>query len=376
MHRPQIFHFSLIVTVLVIFGAPDILCQAGISEDVEMTRCWSFPSRETPPLTATADSGHVFLGTAGAKLETLSRSGSKIWSTELGGSISSNLLPVGSSLFVATSTTESNGTKKAESVLRSLSKETGITSWTRNLADAERHFLHSYNGWIITVSANGTIHAFDSNSGGVVWKREIAAGFAARPVFSSDMLLVASTSNQIFTIALSSGEIEGMRKLPFPITAIAAVSQSEVIVGDERGNVSLLLNSGDKPSWRFKSGGQISNFLAVDSNLLAASHDNFVYSIATRNGNVEWKRRLAGRSAYVAALADRYAILSSVEDQGAALIDLRNGKVVGQLILENGETFTGDPIISEGLILAITNRGAYGYSITGCTESKEGGTAK
>lgn len=376
MHRPQILHLSLILTVLVFFGAPGILGQAGISDDVEMTRCWSFPSTETPPLSATADSGHVFLGMDGAKLEALSRGGRKIWSTELGGSISSNLLPVGSSLLVVTSATKSNGTKKAESVLRSLSKETGITSWTRNLADAERHFLHSYNGWIIAVSATGTIHAFDSNAGTIVWKREIASGFVAQPVFSIDRLWVASTSNQIFTIALSSGEIEGMRKLLFAVTAIANVSPSELIVGDERGNVTSLLESDDKSNWRFKSGGQISKILVVGSNLLAASHDNFVYSILARNGNVEWKRRLAGRAAYVAVIADRYALLTSVEDQGSALIDLRNGKVVGQLLLENGETITGDPVFSDGLILAITNRGAYGYSIPGCAEINKDGTAK
>ncbi|CAN5352492.1 hypothetical protein BH20ACI2_BH20ACI2_20910 [soil metagenome] len=376
MHRPQIFHFFLILTVLVVIASQGIRGQAGASEDVDVTRCWSFPSAETPPSTVAADNGHIFLGAAGAKLETLGRSGRKMWSTELGGSISSNLLPVDTSLLVVTSATESNGTKKAGSVLRSLSKETGITSWTRNLADADRHFLHSYNGWIIAVSANGTIHAFDSNSGTIMWKREIASGFTAQPVFSTTRLFVASTSNQIFTIALSSGEIEGMRKIPFPLTAIANISPSEVTVGDERGNVTLLLDSNNRSNWRFKSGGEISKIFAVGSNLLATSHDNFVYSIVTRNGNVEWKRRLAGRAAYAAIILDRYTLISSVEDQGAALIDLRNGKMVGQMLLENGETITDDPVFSDGLILAITNKGAYGYSITGCTESNEGGTAK
>jgi outer membrane protein assembly factor BamB len=112
------------------------------------------------------------------------------------------------------------------------------------------------------------------------------------------------------------------------------------------------------------------------TNILAASHDNFVYSLVSRNGNIVWKRRLAGRASYLVAFMDQYALMSSNEDQGAAIVDLSNGKVAGQLIFGDGETLVAQPIVSGGRIWALTARSVYAYSLSGCPDNKEGSTAK
>ncbi len=372
MSRARSFRIPILITVLICLLSEGISGQNVTSDEIDVTRCW-YAGTETTPLTVAADNGHLFLGLTGAKVETLSRSGRKMWSSELGGAISSNLLPIGDSLMLVTSTTGSNGIRKPGSVLRSLSKETGVTNWTSNIVDAEQHFLHSHNGWIVVVSTNGSIHALDGSAGTVIWKREIASGFAARPAFTATSLLVASTTEQIFSIALSTGEITEMKRLPYPITAITTTQMGEFIAGDERGNISLLPNGTEKPDWKFKSGGQISSLVAVQAHVLAASHDNFVYYLVARSGNVAWKRRLAGRAAHVVNISDRYALLSSVGDDGATLIDLQNGKVAGTLPVENGESLSGESVFSDNRIFAITEKGAYGFSINGCGENKEGG---
>ena len=102
------------------------------------------------------------------------------------------------------------------------------------------------------------------------------------------------------------------------------------------------------------------------ANVLAASHDNFVYFLISRNGNVAWKRRLAGRASYVVGLMDRYALMSSTEDQGAAIVDLANGKVAGRFSFADGESLVAEPVVLEGRILTLTSQAVYAYSLSGC----------
>jgi outer membrane protein assembly factor BamB len=323
-----------------------------------------------------SDSGHVYLGLSDGKLDTLSPDGRKMWSADLGGTISSNLLPSGNSLILTTSPAGPNEQEKLDAVLRSLSKETGVTQWTAMLAPGDRHYLHAYNGWIIAASNSGSIRALDSNSGRLLWKREITAGFAGRPVFSGQTMVIAGISNQIFKISLTTGEIDGMVKHSHSISSILMASDGAVLTGDERGNIISLRIGSEKPAWRFKSGGQISTLMEIGSNLLAASHDNFVYLLEGGDGDVVWKRRLAGRLVYAARISAGYGLLSSLDDNGAVLIDLNSGRVVGQLTFAEDEKLSVEPVYSEGRIYVGTNVAAYSYSISGCGTNSEGGVTK
>ncbi len=376
MHRTTLLKLFLLSVLVSVTCTPSLRGQAKASGEVDAARCWAYPAGETMPTGLAADSGHIFIASGGATVETLNLEGRKLWSSELGGEITSDLLAGDGGLFLVTSGKSSEAERPVDAVLRSLSKATGVTTWSRSIPEAERHFLYLFNGWVIAVSTSGSIHAVDASTGAIVWKREITAGFAAQPRFSKTTLIVAGTRNQIFTIAMSSGEIESVRRLPFPVTALNETRSGEIIAGDERGNLTLLFNGVDKPTWRFKSGGEISAILDMGPNILAASHDNFVYYLVSRNGNVAWKRRLAGRTSHVIEIADGYALLASTEDHGAAIIELTNGKVVGKITFAEDEVLTAEPVVSGSLILAITGRATYAYSITGCTASYEGGTAE
>lgn len=334
-----------------------------VSAEITVSRCWAYPTTDLGSAIA-SDGTHIFTGGGAAKIESLTLDGKKIWSSELGGTISSNLLSTQKGLVLATSTERAAG-EKATSILRSLSKETGITNWSVKLPDAERFLLGQNSAAIIVVSKNGMIQSIDSGDGSVKWKREIADGFAAEPVFSSTKVIVAGKANQIFSIALATGEIESMRKSLYAVTSLSELPSGEIVVGDERGNVSTL-NGTDKPLWRFKSGGEISRIFTSGENILATSHDNFIYLLMARNGDVDWKKRLGGRVLQLANIGDRYVLTMSFEEDNVILTDLVTGKVAGQLVLGESEKLVAQPVSANGSIFMLSDRAVYSYSIGIC----------
>ena len=344
--------------------------------DVDVAKCWSYPEPDGSGEGFVSDSVRLYVGGDGGRIEALSMDGKKMWATELGGDINSNLLATDIGLFLVTARISADAAKSTGNQIRSLSKETGITNWTAKLPDTSRHYLSSYQGSVVVVSKNGVIQSIDAKTGDFKWKREIAEGFAAEPRFIAEKLVVASTAKQVFVISLATGEIDSMRKLPFGVTAVAQTSNGDLIVGDERGNLTSFAGITEKVNWKFRGGGEISAIINVDDHILVTSHDNFAYSIGTRNGSVMWKRRLSGRVSRIATYEDKYALISGYDDHGAILTDLVSGKVAGQIVLTDDESLTSNPIVANGLVLIRTSGSVKAYSLNGCTTKKEGGPDK
>ncbi|MBK8467124.1 MAG: PQQ-binding-like beta-propeller repeat protein [Chloracidobacterium sp.] len=316
-----------------------------------------------------ADDSRVFLGLNGARIEALSRDGKKIWSSEFGGEISSNIIATDGSLFFATSEVAGETSKSSGSKLRWVSKDTGITNWTMTLPDTDRHYLGLFNGAVIVVSKNGALDAIDVRSGKVEWTRQIAEGFVGEPSFTASSVMLATTGKQILDVSLKNGEINSVRKFPFAVTALSAAENYVLILGDERGNVSAS-NGGDKPIWTFKTGGEISKVSAFDGHVLVASHDNFVYFLSSRNGGRIWKKRLSGRIGQISRVTERFALISSFEEREAVLTDIANGRVAGRIVFGENESLVARPIAANGLIFVLTNTAAYSYSLNGCPQNK------
>lgn len=345
--------------------------QAAKPADAELviSKCWSYATEEPASKLHVNETGS-FIGGSGARVDALLPSGSRLWSSELGGTIVSNIISTESSVLLVTTFGEAT---KSESVLRGLSKETGITNLTISVPASDRYFLTIDNGSIILISRGGLVMAMDK-AGAVKWKREVAEGFAADPFLTPGKAIIATTAKQIFAINLATGEIESMRRSATSLTAVAQTPTGEAIAGDDRGNLTIL-NGTEKPLWKFKSGGEISRIFVNGTQIIAASHDNFVYQLQTRNGDVEWKKRLGGRVQQMAVLDGKYVITASYDEKAAVITDLTTGKVAGQIPLAEGETITAAPIYSNGTITILTDQAVYQYSLTGCPTKKESGPA-
>ena len=366
--RRPLFALTLIYSLICL----GLLCprthgQNKSIEEVNMAKCWSFPLAETTGVQLTSDHSRVFIGTGNGKIDALSVAGEKTWSSEFGGEISSNFVVAAGSFFFVTSAPSSGTANTAESKLRSVSKETGITNWTVKISDADQHFLHNFNGSIITVSTDGELISIDARQGKVKWKRVIANGFAAEPKFTANEVIVATVANQIFSLSMATGQIGSLRKTAYGVTALTALRNLVLIAGDERGNI-FSLNGADKPLWLFKTGGKISSVLPLGDDILAASHDNFVYFLDGNNGGRTWKKRLSGRVGRAVSIGDQYALLSVLEEQGAILVDISNGRTIGRILLDEGEVIVSASVVfsmREPVLHILTNRSVHSYSLKG-----------
>lgn len=337
------------------------------------TRCWAYGVQAGRRLAS--EGARIFIATSEARVDAVSMDGRKLWSSELGGEIASNILVTDGGVFVASATTPT-AEKAAAASLRLLSLDTGITSQTIKLPDAPQHFLHRSNSSLIVVSENGTIQSIDAKSGAARWKREIAERFAGEPYFGAEKVIVASASKQLFTVSLASGEIESMRKLGNQPMAALQTATGELVTGDERGGISLFLNDKNGEYWRFKSGASISSLRLIGENVLAASNDNFIYMLTPRSGGLAWKRRLAGRVTHLGIIEKSMALVSSLEENGATFLSLSGGKQLGQISLEEGEFLVTSPVSSGGLIFLLTNGRLIAYTLNGCPQAKESGLSE
>lgn len=361
---PRIIALLLVLlaaTVSTVIAQPGPRAAGG---EVTLSRCWSFPILDGKRLSA--HGAHIFVGSSGAKIEALSLDGKKLWGSELGGEIVSNILATNAGIFLVTSVIDAGSGRTVGGTLRLLSRETGITAWTVRLSEADGYVLGLGADLVIAVTGRGTIESFDLKSGAARWRRELAAGFLGEPRFNHANVYAASTTNQVFTLALDNGEIVSVKKLKFAPTALVEIT-GDVITGDERGNVTSLGKS-EKVNWNFRSGGRISTILEVGSNLLAASNDNFVYFFTGRGGGIEWKKRLDNRVTQISVIDDKFALVSGYEEHGAQLIDLDSGKVVGQLTLADNEFVVARPLDSAEALFVLTNEALHAFSTTACTK--------
>lgn len=359
---------SVLIVIVVCLQAAFVPGQDLPLKEIDIVKCWEYAISDTPAAVLATDGDLILVGNGTGRVDALSADGKKLWSSELGGFFTSNLLATPAGLYVVTSTQRSEAEHTGGSVLRSLSKITGITNWSLKLSDADRHFLAVHNGEVLIASLTGEIQSNGAGAGGVKWKRKITESFAATPVFQAAKVHIASNGMQIFTVLLNNGEIETMRKATFPVSALGQTATGELVVGDERGNLSLFTNGIFKAAWKFKAGGQISEIVPIGVNLLVTSHDNFVYYLASRNGDVLWKKRLISRILPISTLADKYAMISSFEDELLLIVDLSNGKVAGQIAFAVGETVSAAPVTAENSIIILTNKAVYSYSPGRCGE--------
>lgn len=337
-----------------------LIAQIKPADEVDIARCWS--ARLVSAGEIGLDERRVYVASEGARVTALLYNGDRSWTSDLGGEAVSNIMAWEGSVFVATT----SGGATGKSVLRVMSRETGIVGGAIPLPDAERHFLGTFNGSLIVVSANGIVHALDGK-GTTKWRREIASGFVGSPAFGSAKVHIASSAKQVFTIDLVSGEIDSVRKTAHGITAVGVTAGGGMVVGDERGYVTSLAADG-RANWQFRTGGKVSRIFGANGHLFAVSHDNFVYCLDVSNGNVTWKRRLDGRAAHTAAVNDgSYIFTTAIEEPAAALASAESGKPVGQIVFGEDEWVTVAPASSNSQLFIVTNGGLAAYSLSGAS---------
>jgi outer membrane protein assembly factor BamB len=150
------------------------------------------------------------------------------------------------------------------------------------------------------------------------------------------------------------------------VSAIGFIDH-DLVWGDELGNVVRYDLEKRSIYWKFRNGAKISSLTTANEAVLAASYDNFVYLIHPYFGSVKWKKRLAGRASDVVIGDPLFAVALAVGEPTAILLNLENGKPVGQVNVGMDESFLTQPIYADGKYIFFTNRQVFVQSTAPCS---------
>jgi outer membrane protein assembly factor BamB len=335
------------VSVGFTFGLEN-LAQA-IDQKKEFGKCWQYKAAVDVSVQSESDASNVYFVDVDRRLIAVDlHAGAVVWSTDLGGAAISNLLVTHDSVIVATGRSDAGAGNEA--VLRSVSKQTGITNWFLKITNSSSVFIGAVNGTVIVVVPSGTVSAFVTSSGELRWSKDLGTNLTTDPYFRASTIYVGTERNEVIAITGSSGDITIAAKTQASPSVVFSDSSGHLLTGDDRGNLVRTSSEG-KRVWRFRNGARISAISTYDSEFLATSNDNFVYKL-TRGGNVEWKRRLSSRIDGRPLILDNVAVFATVGDGNVYVIDLSNGKIINRF--ENGENNPAQAISAGNSFVMLT----------------------
>lgn len=375
MTRQNLKTFLLrITTIFSLFILTGLYVEAGAQSveaaAVKLTKCSVYPIQNPVTDALAAEAQGIFIGISDGSVQALdSNISSGVWRTELGGEIVSNIVAAETGMLVVSNPVRTAESIPTESVLRSLSKETGVANWTARLPFSERFFMGAVQGNIAVVSREGLIASVDVQTGRILWRTLPFGPITARPTFSAHGIAFGTREKQIFIVAPETGEIHFKGTTDFIPTAITNPTLESMVVGDERGNVASVGIPGGKNIWKFKSGAAISFVSVSREGLFITSLDNFVYLISMYNGDVVWKRRLPGRVTEGLLFVNGYVVALIYGENSVFLIDTKKGKIIDQLP-ESERTFVNQVplLVGETNLLITTPNSIEMYATNGCLQ--------
>ena len=351
---PRFFLFFIAIFVSSLANVPEsrLVAQTTASQ-VEFTKCWQFAEPESEIVALSADSRAVFTSTSDARITSVARTtGEKLWSTEVGGSIASNLLNFGDRLYLVAHRGNSRGDQAS---LKSLTKETGILVKDLPIHRGERYYVESDASGIIVVSSSGDVYSVSASGDQILWHRKPTGSVVGKPYINGGAIVLSSAERNLIRLSAKTGEIDFIKQLAYAPSVVFSSRSGDLFYGDARGNLSSVTER-----WTLKLGAQVSELFEVDETLIVSSHDNFLYRISPRNGDVRWRRRLAGRIAGTSLATDKSLLVFILGDSTAILLEPKRGRTVGQIALGTPieaavipRTFDGGSIVSlNGDVLA------------------------
>lgn len=322
-------------------------------------KCWAYSDADVFFRSISADDKAAYVTTdKGSVIAVGAANGERLWRADFGGEVVSNIAVGPDRIAIATRPADSSDTAKT-ATLRVLSKETGILAWKAEIDGAGKIFLKTAPDTIVAAASSGEVSAFDLTSGALKWKLTFAGGLSTAPVLDDPLLAFATGDSRLVGVTLTGGESRFSIELKRQAKTLV-FDDNEIYAGDSRGEVMRLeAANGSDPKWKYRAGAQIGKLIENDGELLAASFDNFLYSIDRASGRVNWKLRLPARVLGAAAMDAKRLFVLVENGKIAMVVSADTGRIESQVDLgEAPIATTADG--SHTFVLSPVSLSAYG----------------
>ena len=320
-------------------------------------KSWVYLTDGGLPLPPTADGGRIFVPLAGGNVACLnSKTGSLLWSSQLGGHISSPIAVGDRAAYVVTR--QDASTDSGAGSVRALDKETGLTLWVREYEQRFTGQLLADQDRLYCGNADGSLYAMSSGDGSLVWRAVTQDVVRGSPLNAGTRIYFGSDDGSLRGVESSSGKEVFKFQTKGRIIGRPALSESTIYFGSADGYVYAVDVVNGNLKWQSRTGAAVeASPIVAGSRVLVGSLDNFVYALARSRGDRLWKRRLVNRIAASLTADDDLILVTPFRSDHVAVFHNTDGRQVNIYRLDDGSEIIASPIYSDGTLLIPTDKG-------------------
>src|SRR6478672_8854605 len=328
-----------------------------------LTVRWRYESAVTLNLTPAFDNERIYLPLAGGTIVALKASdGQLFWRSEMGGELSASPVADDSAIYVASETVvQANEPQKPAGALRALGREGGVTQWMTPLVRPLRGALTISGTRLFAGGSDGRAYAFDKRTGGVLWSIPFALAFNGQPVLSAGRVYFGSEDGTLIALDEATGQVLWRYRTKGAVHGPVAVANETVFFGSGDGYVYALSTDKGHLKWRKRTGGGVEAVAIAGETLLAASLDNFAYSLNLK-GTMLWKKQLPGRISAQPLTLQETALFTPLSSSVAVVLGLKDGKQINSLPTGEELTSSASPVIVGDAVIVTTEHGLLAFA--------------
>ncbi len=258
---------------------------------------WNFKVAEGVESTPAFYEGKVYFGANNGNIYALdAKSGKELWQFSTGSELLSGAVAEGGMVFF----------NNTNDTLHALDGETGEVLWRYRHESSGIFAIRPSgspavaDGIIYIGFRDGTIAAFVSFDGSILWKNRVTLKKGARfkdidasPVVDGEALYVTSYDGGLFKLSSKTGELIWMHA--GGSVATPTFDETRVYCSDKKGLVYALDKTSGETLWKYqlKKGTATSGIVIGDYYVFGSNHKR-IYMIDKATGEVKSKRRLSG----------------------------------------------------------------------------------
>jgi eukaryotic-like serine/threonine-protein kinase len=349
---------------------------------VPLKECWRIENDSISLIEVASDNDlKLFFISSEGFIEAVNKfNGEILWKTEIGGEILPQIIFDSQRVFTFSkklSPDETISDKSNGIIIHSLSASTGITNWQKkvplpnSLAAGEEIFLAENSEILFLSTKTGIFIGISKQNGKILFEKNNSAEITSPPLLQDGKIYFGTKDKKIKTISLSNWLASDVSTLPSALSSILINGNSNLFVGDERGNVLSLETRHHALRWKTRTGAEVTNIAKIEGGILVLSLDNYVYLLSEKNGSRIWKKRLSGRSIGKPLIKNGVAVFSTYGGTDAVFIELKKGKIINQLFIADDNYFTSNPKSFGDFIFFQTRKGILAYNAAdGCLNKK------
>jgi outer membrane protein assembly factor BamB len=204
-------------------------------------------------------------------------------------------------------------------------------------------------GYVTT--AHGTVTAFETDTGDVVWRRPLNERMGASPGVSDGRVFVVSFEGQIRALDALDGHLLWQKALGAASESSPQVVDGRLLFGAADGRVRALDPKTGRVLWMTDVGAKVTMGITVANGLaIVGDYDGKVHALDVRTGRERWQVKVGGQLYAGIAAQDGRLFVSSSTDKDLTALRLDNGKQLWQASLHDfafsGPAVAGNVVVN------------------------------